>query len=83
MPVYTLILGSLILLTSLPKSFRSLIAIAPMAALICDFSCWWLSRFIEPLLYLIPAAGMVYGGGIAIQILCIFGSMWLGRRPRS
>ncbi|MHC4064313.1 MAG: hypothetical protein ACYSUI_07410 [Planctomycetota bacterium] len=83
MPVYTLILGGLFLLTSLPKSFRSLIAIMPMAALICDFSCWWLSRFIEPLLYLIPAAGMVYGGGIAIQILCIFGSMWLGRRPRS
>jgi len=79
MPVFTLILGLLVLMTGLPVRIRTPLALLPMAAMVCDFSCWWLSRAAEPATYVIAAAGAGYGICLAAQILCVAGAMWVGR----
>lgn len=81
-PVFTLILGGLVLLTGLPGAVRGLIAVAPMLALLFDFSSWWIARSFAPATYVIVAAGAVYGLGLAIQVLTVLASMWFGRRAR-
>jgi len=79
MPVFTLILGLLVLMTGLPGRIRTPLALLPMAAMVCDFSSWWLSRSAESATYVIAAAGAAYGTCLAAQILCVSGSMWFGR----
>jgi hypothetical protein len=81
-PVFTLILGGLVLLTGLPGVIRGPLAVTPMLALLFDFSSWWIARTIEPATYVIVAAGAAYGFGLAAQIAAVLSSMWLGRRPR-
>ncbi|MCP4247464.1 MAG: hypothetical protein GY778_10490 [bacterium] len=76
MPVYTLILGGLMLLTPLPNRLRGALAVMPMLTLLVDFSCWWLARWVAIAVYAIPAAGMVYGIGLAAQICCILITLW-------
>lgn len=79
-PVYSLILGGLVLLTSLPAKFRGVLAVTPMLALIGDFGCWWLARVFEGGVYVIPITGGIYGASLATQLLCILGSTWFGRK---
>ncbi len=81
-PVYTLILGLLFLLTRLPETARNWVAVAPMFALVADFGAWWLARFVEGFVLIIPAAGAIYGLGIGVQILIILASMWLGKASK-
>lgn len=50
-----------------------------MLAVVLDIGSWWLARFFEPFVYVIAAAGAVFGAAYGLQILCIFGSMWLAR----
>ncbi|MCH7812556.1 MAG: hypothetical protein IID40_00915 [Planctomycetes bacterium] len=76
MPVYTLILGGMVLLTPLPNRLRGPLAVVPMLTLIVDFSCWWLARWIAIAVYAIPAAGMIYGVGLAAQIGYILITLW-------
>ncbi|MFQ5489292.1 MAG: hypothetical protein ACE5GE_01110 [Phycisphaerae bacterium] len=79
-PVYSLILGGLVLLTSLPAKLRGILAVTPMLALMGDFACWWIGRVVEAAVYVIPITGGIYGLGMALQLLCILGSTWFGRR---
>ena len=51
----------------------------PYDAVILDIGSWWLARFAEPFIYVIAAAGAIFGIAYALQILGILGSMWLGR----
>jgi hypothetical protein len=80
MPVFALIVGGLFLLTSLPERFKLLVAPLPMAAMCADFASWWLARPFEPFVYLIAAMGAVFGASLGAQILCVFGSLWFGKR---
>ena len=43
-PVFTLIVGGLFLLTCLPGKFKAIVAPIPMLLLCADFASWWLSR---------------------------------------
>ncbi len=80
MPVFTFIVGVLFLMTGIPSKLKLLIGPLPMLAVLLDISGWWLARWIEPFIYVIAAAGGLFGAMYALQILCILGSMWLGRK---
>jgi hypothetical protein len=77
-PVFTLIVGLLFLMTGAPDALKLVLGPLPMLFVITDIGSWWLARYVEPLIYLIAASGAVYGIAFALQILCILGSMWLG-----
>ncbi len=79
-PMFTLAIATLFLLTGLGAGFKLVIAPLPMLACCVDFSCWWLARSFEPAIYGIAAAGAAFGTGLALQMLCILGSMWFGRK---
>jgi hypothetical protein len=50
-----------------------------MLATVLDIGGWWLARFAEPFVYMIGAAGAIFGTAFALQILAILASMWFGR----
>lgn len=79
-PVFTLLVGALFLMTGLGEMVKLVLAPLPMLAVLLDISSWWIARFSEPFIYVIAAAGAVFGASYALQILCILGDMWLGRR---
>jgi hypothetical protein len=82
-PTFTLVVAVLFLCTGLGNGIKLLLAPLPLLASCLDFACWWLSRPFEPAIYGIAAAGAVFGMSFGLQILCILGSMWFGRRPDS
>jgi hypothetical protein len=82
-PVFALIVGGLFLLTSLPPTVKLVLGPLPMLAVACDIGSWWLARFFEPFIYVIAAAGAVFGAAYGLQILCILWSMWLARSDSS
>jgi hypothetical protein len=81
MPVFALILGGLFCLTGVPSRAKLILAPLPMVAMCFDFASWWLARISEPFIYVIAAAGAVFGLGLGLQILTIFASLWVGKRP--
>jgi len=78
-PVFTLIVGAMFLMTGLPNGVKLILGPLPMLAVIADVGSWWLARFVEPFIYVIAASGAVFGAAYGLQILCILASMWLGR----
>jgi hypothetical protein len=80
LPVLALIVGGLFLLTGLPEKVKLLLAPLPMLAMCADFASWWLARPFEPFVYVIAAAGAVFGAGLGAQILCVLGALWFGKR---
>ncbi len=81
-PVFTLIIGGLFLMTGLSDKFKLLLTPLPMIAICFDFASWWLARPMEPFVYVLAIAGAVFGLGLGAQILCVFGSMWFGKKTR-
>ena len=79
MPVFTFIVGCLFLLTGVSDKLKLLIGPLPMLAVMLDIAGWWLARWVEPFIFVIGAAGGLFGTMYAIQILCILGSMWMGK----
>ncbi|HOW17485.1 MAG TPA: hypothetical protein PLC79_00495 [Phycisphaerae bacterium] len=79
-PVFTLIVGTLFLLTGLPSRVKLILGPLPMLAVCCDIGSWWLARPFEPFIYVIATAGAVFGASFGAQILCVAGSLWFGRR---
>lgn len=79
-PLFTLIVGSLFLFTGLPPKVRLVVGPLPMLAVCCDVASWWLARPFEPFIYVIAAAGAVFGAAFGLQVLCVAGSLWFGRR---
>jgi hypothetical protein len=82
-PVFTMIVGSLFLLTGFGSGIKLLLAPLPMLAVMADIGSWWLARYSEPFIYVIAASGAVFGIAYALQILCILGSMWFGRKEET
>lgn len=83
MPVFALAVGALFLLTGLRPGIKAMVAPAPMIALCVDFGSWWLARISETFVYVIGAAGAVFGITLAVQITAVLGSMWLGPVARA
>jgi hypothetical protein len=80
MPIFTFVVGALFLMTGLPQFIKLVLGPLPLLAVLLDIGGWWAARFVEPFIFVIGAAGGLFGATYALQILCILGSMWLGRR---
>jgi hypothetical protein len=78
-PVFTMLVGVLFLMTGLGPGIKLLLGPLPMLATLLDISGWWLARFSEPFIYVIAAAGAVFGASFGLQILCILVSTWFGK----
>ncbi len=81
-PVFTLIVSGLFLLTNVNPTLRGVIAPIPMLTLVFDFASWWLARESELFLYIIAAAGAIYGCFLAVQLFTVLGSLWIRRAGR-
>jgi hypothetical protein len=77
-PVFTLLVGVLFLMTGFGEKIKLVLAPLPMLAVVLDIGSWWAARFVEPFIYVIAAAGGIFGVAYALQILAILASMWLG-----
>jgi len=73
-PVFTLIISGLFLMDAGP--WRRRLAPVPMMTLVVDFSCWWLARQSESFIYVMVAAGALYGAAMGIQIVTVLVSLW-------
>ena len=82
-PVFALIVGGLFLMTGAPPTWKLVLGPLPMLAVILDIGSWWLARFVEPFIYVIAAAGAIFGAAYGLQIVCVLGSMWFGRADSS
>jgi hypothetical protein len=80
MPVFTFLVGVLFLMTGINDKVKLLLGPLPILAVMLDISGWWLARWVEPFIYVIAGAGGLFGATYALQILCILGSVWLGRK---
>jgi hypothetical protein len=80
MPIFTFVVGVLFLMTGIPQSIKLLVGPLPMLAVLLDISGWWIARYFEPFIFVIAAAGGLFGATYALQILCVLGSMWLGKK---
>jgi hypothetical protein len=81
-PVFALAVGCMFFLTRQRPAVKAILGPLPMIGAILDIGGWWLARPFEPGIYVIAAAGGIFGGSLALQTLCILGSLWLGRRGR-
>jgi len=79
-PMFTFVVGVLFLMTGIPQSIKLVLGPLPMLAVLLDISGWWIARYVESFIYVIGAAGGLHGATYALQVLCILGSMWLGKR---
>jgi hypothetical protein len=77
-PVFTLIVGVLFLMTEFGPKVKLILAPLPMLATVLDLSSWWLARFAEPFVYVIAASGAIFGAAFGLQILGVLWSMWFG-----
>ncbi len=82
MPIFTLLVGVLFLMTGFSEKVKLILGPLPMLAVLLDVGSWWLARFVEPFIYVIAASGAIFGAAYALQILCILASMWLGAGDR-
>ncbi|MHB0955427.1 MAG: hypothetical protein ACYC6N_14235 [Pirellulaceae bacterium] len=79
-PIFIFIVGVLFLMTGIPQSIKLLLGPLPLLAVLLDISSWWIARYVEPFIFVIAATGAVLGATYALQIVCVLGSMWFGRR---
>ncbi len=78
--VFTFLVGVLFMMTGVPDKLKLLIGPLPLLAVLLDIGGWWAARWFEPFIYVIGAAGAILGTFYALQILCVLGSLWLGRK---
>ncbi|HPF41700.1 MAG TPA: hypothetical protein P5081_21030 [Phycisphaerae bacterium] len=79
-PVFTLIVGGLFAGARFPRGLGSWITPLPMLALVMDFSGWWLARGAPAAIYLIAAAGAIFGVAFGLQLIVVLVDLW---RPMS
>lgn len=79
-PVFTLLVGALFMMTGFGRVVKILLGPLPMLAVLLDIGSWWMARFSVGFIYAILAAGAVFGVAYGLQILGILCSMWFGRR---
>jgi hypothetical protein len=78
--VFTLLVGALFMMTGFGPTVKFALGPLPMLAILLDIGSWWLARYVEPFIYVIAAAGAVFGAAYGLQILCILCSLWCGRK---
>lgn len=81
-PVFTLIVAVMFLMTGLSAKIKLILAPLPMLATCLDFASWWLARSMEPFVYVIAASGALFGITYGLQIFCVLGSLWFGKAGR-
>ncbi len=67
-------------MTGLPNALKLVIGPVPLLAVMLDIGGWWAARWVEPFIFVIGAAGGLFATFYALQILCVLGSLWLGRK---
>jgi hypothetical protein len=77
-PMFALAVAALFLLTNQSARVKALLTPIPMLAVCLDIGSWWLARPLEPFAYLVAAAGAIFGTALALQLVCVLGSLWLG-----
>lgn len=82
-PLFALAVTGLFLLTGVGERIKLLLAPLPLLAMLAEVAGWWLARPFEPAIHLVAIGGAVFGMSLAVQIFCVFGSMWFGRKPRA
>lgn len=78
-PVFTLIVAALFMGTGWGSRFKLLLGPLPMLAIVIDMASWWLARPIEGFIYLIAAAGALFGVSYGAQIVLVVFSLWFGK----
>lgn len=81
-PVFTLIVGGLFACSRFPGRFRTWLTPIPMLAVAVDFAGWWLARSMPLGVYLIAAAGAVFGMAFGLQLVVTLIDFWRPE-PRS
>lgn len=79
-PMFTLIVALLFMMTRLPWGLRSYLTPIPMIALAMDFAGWWVSRGAASFVWVILAAGAIFGLVFGIQLFAVAIDLW---RPAS
>jgi len=82
-PIFTLIVATLFWHTRLPVAVRSPVTPIPMLVLVVDFASWWIARISPGFIYLIAAAGGMYGLTFGVQIITIVIDLWRPAPPTS
>jgi hypothetical protein len=80
MPVFAMFVGMLFMMTGWGTGIKLLLGPLPMLALMADIGSWWLARYSEPFIYVIAGAGAVFGAAYALQVLCVLGATWCGKK---
>jgi hypothetical protein len=81
-PAFTLFVAALFFLTGVSGRLKGIVGPLPMLAICLDIGGWWLARPFEPATQMIAVGGALFGTTLAVQIVCVLGSLWLGRPPR-
>lgn len=80
-PVFTLIVSALFLLRGPDLRLTAVLGPLPMLTLVVDFASWWLALRLEVFVYVIAAAGGVFGVSLAAQLLFVLAALWDRREP--
>ncbi len=75
-PMFTLVVGLLFMMSRLPVFWRSALAPLPMLALFVDFAGWWLARLSPASVYLLILAGAVFGVAFGVQLIAVTIDLW-------
>ena len=75
-PMFTLAVGLMFMLTRTPHMLKSILLPLPMLAAVVDFAAWWLARTSDVWTYAIAGAGAVFGISLAIQIAAVVIDLW-------
>lgn len=78
-PMFTLVVGLLFMMTRLSWRWRSVLTPLPMVAILLDFSGWWLARLSNGFVVFIVAGGAIFSIAFGAQILIIAWDLW--RQP--
>jgi hypothetical protein len=76
-PVFALCVAILFWFSGVPRHLKGLLLPVPMLATLVDIASWWLARPIEPFVFVIGAAGVVFGSTLALQIGAVLWSLWI------
>jgi hypothetical protein len=79
-PMFTLAVALLFMMTRLPGGWRTVLGPLPMVAMVFDFSGWWLARSWSAFVYVIAIAGLVFGLVLGIQVIAVLIDLWRPRR---
>lgn len=75
-PIFTLIVGGLFACSRFPRRPRAWLTPVPMLAVLFDFAGWWIARGVPSAVYMIAAAGAVFGVVFGLQLIVVLIHLW-------